>query len=66
MGWRPPFRDTSAAATPSQVARFLGVHVNTVKRIPSTDLPFFRVTARGDRRYRWPDIHDYERIRTQR
>jgi hypothetical protein len=42
-----------------EVAELLGVHNNTVKRIPPADIPFFRVGSRGDRRYiRW-DIERY-------
>jgi hypothetical protein len=46
-------------ANAAQTAETLGVHVNTLKRMPPEQLPFFRVTNRGDRRYRWADIHDY-------
>lgn len=35
-----------------EVAGELGVHVNTVKRMPYALLPFFTVSSRGDRRYR--------------
>lgn len=45
-----------APMTPQQVARKLGVHVNTVKRLPPEELPYFRVTTRGDRRYRPEDV----------
>jgi excisionase family DNA binding protein len=45
--------------TVDEVAELLGVHNNTVKRIPPADIPFFRVGSRGDRRYiRW-DIERY-------
>lgn len=47
-----------------EVAHFLGVHVNTVKRLPPEDLPFFRVTSRGDRRYRFEDVRAYIERRT--
>jgi len=41
------------------VARLLGLHVSTTKRLPPADLPFFRVTKRGDRRYRLGDVRAY-------
>jgi uncharacterized protein YcsI (UPF0317 family) len=41
------------------VADKLGIHINTLKRIPQTDLPFYRVTRRGDRRYDMNDVRDY-------
>lgn len=45
--------------TVDEVAVLLGVHNNTVKRMPPADLPYFRVGSRGDRRYvRW-DVEDY-------
>ncbi len=44
---------------PVQVARYLGLHANTVKRIPFALLPFSRVTTRGDRRYRESDVMAY-------
>jgi hypothetical protein len=39
--------------TVMQVAKLFNVHPNTVKRLP---LPFYRITDRGDRRYRQSDI----------
>ena len=58
--------------TAKDVAEWLGVHVNTVKRISESELPFFRIGPRGDRRYepsavekivrerskKWSIIHD--------
>lgn len=41
------------------VAALLSLHVNTVKRIPPDRLPFFRATARGDRRYLISDVLAY-------
>jgi hypothetical protein len=41
------------------VARLLGVHPHTVKRIPAWELPYFRLGARGDRRYRVADVELY-------
>jgi excisionase family DNA binding protein len=45
--------------TAREVARHLGVHYNTVKRLPARELPFFRVTERGDRRYEIEDVERY-------
>ena len=47
------------ALTVNEVGLWLGVCVNTVKRIPPADLPFFRVSTRGDRRYRQEDVIRY-------
>lgn len=44
---------------PRDVARLLGVHINTVKRLHPGDLPYFRVGARGDRRYHRADVTAY-------
>lgn len=41
------------------VALLLGVHPNTVKRIPPDVLPYFTVGARGDRRYQRDDVRRY-------
>jgi hypothetical protein len=46
-----------------EVALLLGVHPNTVKRIPPDTLPYFTVTARGDRRYQRDDVRAYIRSR---
>jgi excisionase family DNA binding protein len=43
----------------SEVARLLGVHTNTVKRIDPEHLPYFRVGSRGDRRYQRDDVRAY-------
>ena len=46
--------------TASEVADMLHLHVNTVKRLGDRgDLLFFRVCARGDRRYRPEDIQAF-------
>lgn len=45
--------------TVREVAYELHVHVQTVKRIDPADLPFFRVTRRGDRRYDPRDVALY-------
>jgi excisionase family DNA binding protein len=42
------------------VAEWLGIHVNTVKRLGDRgELPFFRIGTRGDRRYRPSDVETY-------
>lgn len=43
------------ALTPVEAAVRLGVHVNTVKRKPPSELPYWTINARGDRRYD-PDV----------
>lgn len=48
----------------AEVARHLGVHINTVKRIPVRELPYFRIGARGDRRYQIEDVERYIEKRT--
>jgi excisionase family DNA binding protein len=50
--------------TPMEVAKYLGIHVNTVKRIPACELPYMRVTNRGDRRYHPEDVQAYIDQRT--
>lgn len=50
----------------SQVAEYLSVHPNTVRRIHPLDLPFFRVGNRGDRRYRPQDVERYLKARRGR
>jgi len=47
------------ALTVNEVGLWLGVCVNTVKRIPPADLPFFRIGSRGDRRYLQSDVIAY-------
>jgi excisionase family DNA binding protein len=59
-------RDNSEALNAAEVARILGVHVNTIKRIHSDELPFFRIGMRGDRRYRSADVSAYIAARTER
>ena len=49
-----------------QVGRLLGVHENTVKRIPASELPYFTVSPRGDRRYFSSDVHRYIEARMVR
>jgi hypothetical protein len=45
--------------TAREVASWLGIHVNTLKRIPKDELPYFRVGHRGDRRYYLEDVRTY-------
>lgn len=48
--------------TAAEVAELLHLHVNTVKRLGDRgELPFFRVCARGDRRFRYDDVLDFLR-----
>lgn len=42
-----------------QVANILGVHIKTVKRLPPIELPYYRMSKRGDRRYRKEDIDKF-------
>lgn len=42
-----------------EVAKWLDVHPNTVKRIPAADLPFMSFGTRGDRKYREVDVIAY-------
>lgn len=41
------------------VAQLLGVHDNTVRRIPPAEMPFYRLGHRGDRRYHRRDVARY-------
>lgn len=43
-----------------EVAAWLGVHINTVKRLGDRgEMKFFRIGIRGDRRYRADDVNEY-------
>lgn len=42
-----------------EAAERLSIHINTLKRISPTLLPYYRIVARGDRRYRIGDIANY-------
>jgi DNA-binding transcriptional MerR regulator len=57
---------TERPYTAGEVAMLLGVHVNTVKRLPPSELSFFRVGHRGDRRYDPRDVRAYIAARTVR
>jgi hypothetical protein len=48
-----------------EVARLLGIHGNTVKKIPPEELPYFRIGSRGDRRYFPSDVRAYIISRTE-
>lgn len=49
------------ALTSKDLAHRWNVHLNTVKRLGDRgELPFFRVTSRGDRRYWLADVEAYE------
>ena len=50
----------------SEVARLLGVHINTVKRIDAAELPYFTIGSRHDRRYRRADVEAYIENREHR
>jgi len=43
----------------SETADALGISRNTLKRLAYTDLPFWRVGSRGDRRYSPDDVQRY-------
>ena len=45
--------------TPYEVAQALGLHVNTVKRLPPSELPYMQATSRGDRKYWYEDVNAY-------
>ena len=49
--------------TATQVAELLGVHVNTVKKLPAGELPYYRIGSRGDRRYEQEDVRAYKASR---
>lgn len=42
--------------TAQQAAAYLGLHVNTLKKLP---LVFIRISKRGDRRYRKADLEQF-------
>jgi hypothetical protein len=54
-----PLRSNEHALTALEAAEMLGIHVNTIKRIPPEDLPYFVATKRGDRRYMRETIRLY-------
>ena len=52
--------------TAGQVAEALGIHPNTVKRIPPDQLPYFRVgtSGIGHRRYEPESVEAYKAMRS--
>jgi excisionase family DNA binding protein len=42
-----------------EVAAMLGLHRNTLGRLRSSELPYYRVCSRGDRRYRLADVERF-------
>ena len=48
--------DGNSSLTARQVAELVGLHVNTVKRIPPEDLPYWTFGTRRDRRYTRTDV----------
>ena len=55
---------TAEILTVREVCAYLGVHPNTVKRIPACELPYMRIGSRGDRRYHPDDLQAYIDRRT--
>lgn len=52
--------DKEGMLKPKEVAQWLGVHPNTVKRLSDRgELPFYRIGTRGDRRYKPSDVTTY-------
>lgn len=48
----------------SEAARLLGIHVNTIRRWSDAGiLKVYRISARGDRRFRLKDIEHFLRLR---
>ncbi|MFO1538922.1 MAG: helix-turn-helix domain-containing protein [Chloroflexota bacterium] len=55
-----PIADVGPMLTAAEVARMLHLHVNTVKRLGDRgELPFYRVSRRGDRRFRLDDVRAF-------
>jgi hypothetical protein len=54
-----PNKEESGWLSVNEVARALGLHNNTVKRIPPSELPYMRATGRGDRKYWYTDVNAY-------
>jgi hypothetical protein len=60
---RPPLEPMLTGAA---VGRLLGIHAETVRRLAPDDLPFHRISRRGDRRYRLSDVEAYAAAMTRR
>jgi hypothetical protein len=58
MSKAPP-KEESGWLSVNETARALGLHNNTVKRISPSELPYMRVTDRGDRKYWYEDVNMY-------
>lgn len=55
-----PTAEVGQLLTASEVATMLHLHVNTVKRLGDRgELPFYRVSRRGDRRFRMEDVMSF-------
>jgi hypothetical protein len=54
-----PVKTESGWLSVNEAAQALGLHNNTVKRISPCQLPYMRVTDRGDRKYWYEDINAY-------
>ena len=54
-----PKAEEAPMLRPREVGVRLSLHVDTVKTIPPAELPFVRINARGDRRYRVADVDAY-------
>lgn len=42
-----------------RAAKYMGIHVNTLKRIPPEELPYYSILGKGDRRYHPDDVEAY-------
>jgi hypothetical protein len=54
-----PTRSPVVWVMSGEAAEMLGIHINTLKRIPPAELPYMRANARGDRRYLRTDVKAY-------
>jgi len=52
-------KDESGWMSAKETAQALGIHDNTVKRIPPSKLPYMRMNDRGDRKYWYEDVNAY-------
>ena len=55
----PPKERSVIWVTVNEAATMLDVHNNTLKRISPSEIPYFRMGTRGDRKYRIADIEAY-------
>ena len=63
--------DESELLSTREAAKLLGIHYNTMTRMTSSEIPFFRIGSRGgkgtgDRRYRRSDVEAYIERRMER